>query len=161
MSVSVPRRNRVLVVEDKPSLASVYRTHLEGHGFCCDLVSSPRAAAAKIETGGIDAVILSLELDGPDCTSLIESWSAGNPRASVIVIAANASINGAVDAVRAGAWDYLVKPVSRNRLITTLSNACNSPVRPVEEARPATPAPNGKAVAPRRSAPSNVPQLPQ
>ncbi len=139
MSVFVPRRNQVLIVEDKPSLASVYRAHLAKHGFCCDLAASRDAATAQLADSRFDAVILSLELSGPDCISLIESWSAGSPQASIIVVAANASINDAVDAVRAGAWDYLVKPVSRNRLITTLSNACNSPARQPCETEPARP----------------------
>jgi len=129
MSVSVPRRNHVLIVEDKPSLASVYRAHLEKDGFACQLAASQSAAISHLENSPFDAIILSLELNGPDCISLIESWTLANPAASIIVIAANASINDAVDAVRAGAWDYLVKPVSRNRLITTLTNACRSPVQ--------------------------------
>ncbi|MEO1159243.1 MAG: sigma-54 dependent transcriptional regulator [Pseudomonadota bacterium] len=138
MSVSVPRRNQVLIVEDKPPLASVYRTHLEKDGFACELAAGQPVAAACLENSHFDAIVLSLELSGPDCISLIEKWSASHPSASIIVIAANASINDAVDAVRAGAWDYLVKPVSRNRLITTLSNACLSPVQP-DAARPAGP----------------------
>ena len=147
MSVSVPRRNQVLIVEDKPSLASVYRTHLEKDGFSCELAAGQSAAAAHLENSHFDAIILSLELSGPGCISLIESWSAGNPSTSVIVIAANASINDAVDAVRAGAWDYLVKPVSRNRLITTLTNACRSPAQqganqPSRPACPETAAPD-------------------
>ncbi len=147
MSVSVPRRNQVLIIEDKPSLASVYRVHLEKDGFCCQLAASQDAAAAQVANGRFDAVILSLELSGPDCISLIKNWSVANPQASIIVVAANASINDAVDAVRAGAWDYLVKPVSRNRLITTLTNACCSPARQVSETQPAR-APGSQTSAP-------------
>ncbi len=127
MSVSVPRRNHVLIVEDKPSLASVYRTHLEKDGFSCQLAADQAGAVAHLENSRFDAIVLSLELTGPDCISVIENWTAGNPQSCIIVVAANASINDAVDAVRAGAWDYLVKPVSRNRLITTLTNACRPP----------------------------------
>jgi two-component system repressor protein LuxO len=59
--------------------------------------------------------------------SLITCSKALAPQTVIIAIAANASINAAVDAVRAGAWDYLVKPVSSNRLLTTLNNATNQP----------------------------------
>jgi len=144
MSVSVPRRNQVLIVEDKPSLASVYRAHLEKEGFSCELAADQPAANAHIESSHFDAIILSLDLTGPDSTSLISSWSASAPSACVIVVAANASIHDAVDAVRAGAWDYLVKPVSRNRLITTLTNACHSPQqnRSGSFAKPSSPEPD-------------------
>ena len=142
MSVSVPGRSQVLIVEDTPSLASLYRAHLEKAGFSCDLVASRAAALALCENTRFDAIVLSLDLTGPDCISLIESWSASDPLAAIIVVAANASINDAVDAVRAGARDYLVKPVSRNRLVTTLSNACQCrdqrrPARPAKPSREA------------------------
>ncbi len=142
MSVSVPGRSQVLIVEDTPSLASLYRAHLEKAGFSCDLVASRAAAVALCENTRFDAIVLSLDLTGPDCVSLIESWSASDPLAAIIVVAANASINHAVDAVRAGARDYLVKPVSRNRLVTTLSNACQCrdqrrPARPAQPSRAA------------------------
>jgi len=127
MSVSVPRRSHVLIVEDKPSLASVYRAHLEKEGFSCELATDQPTAKARIENSHFEAIILSLDLNCPDNSSLIKSWSALTPLTAVIVVAANASIHDAVDAVRAGAWDYLVKPVSRNRLITTLTNACRPP----------------------------------
>lgn len=143
MSVSVPGRSHVLIVEDKPSLASVYRAHLEKAGFSCELAADQPTAEALIENNPFDAIILSLDLTGPDNSSLIRSWSASTPLGAVIVVAANASIHDAVDAVRAGAWDYLVKPVSRNRLITTLTNACRRPEQHRSEnfARPSIPKP--------------------
>lgn len=146
MSVSVPKRSHALIIEDKPSLASVYRAHLEKEGFSCELAADQPTAEALIENGHFDAIILSLDLTGPDSNSLIKSWSANTPLTSVIVVAANASIHDAVDAVRAGAWDYLVKPVSRNRLITTLTNACRSPEqhRSGSIAKPSSPKPDAQ-----------------
>lgn len=144
MSVSVPKRNNVLIVEDKPSLASVYRAHLEKEGFACELAADRQSAETQLENSPFDAIILSLDLTGPDSNAVIARWSAGAPSTSVIVVAANASINDAVDAVRAGACDYLVKPVSRNRLITTLTNACRSEEqhRPGPVAKQPNPAPD-------------------
>ena len=126
MSVSVPKRSLVLIVEDKPSLASVYRTHLEKEGFACELAADRQSAELLIADSHFDAVILSLDIAASQSEAVIASWCASMPATALIVVAANASINDAVDAVRAGAWDYLVKPVSRNRLITTLTNACQA-----------------------------------
>ncbi len=124
MSVSGTRRKNILIVEERASLASVYRSHLEAAGFHCRLCADPEASPEMLPGPHFGAIILSLETSGDDHLSHIAYWAKTCPGAAIIVIAANASINDAVDAVRAGAWDYLVKPVSRNRLITTLTNAC-------------------------------------
>ncbi|MEE4235957.1 MAG: sigma-54 dependent transcriptional regulator [Anderseniella sp.] len=123
MSGNATSSRVVLIVEDRPSVASVYRNHLEANGFACELACDHKAARAQAARSAPYAVLLSLELPGAQGADLIGPLSAAAPSAAIIVIAANASINAAVDAVRAGAWDYLVSPVSRNRLLTTLANA--------------------------------------
>jgi two-component system repressor protein LuxO len=94
-------------------------------GYSCALAGCADAAAAALESDPPFIALVSLELPGCNPAELITRSKALAPQTVIIAIAANASINAAVDAVRAGAWDYLVKPVSRNRLITTLSNATN------------------------------------
>ncbi len=126
MSVLSQKRNLVLVIEDTASLANVYRTHLETAGFECVLLSDIKSAQSHHQDKSACAIILSLDAAGDDHLSSISGLSSQWPGAAIVVIAANASINDAVDAVRAGAWDYMVKPVSRNRLITTLKNASTS-----------------------------------
>ena len=126
MSVSRSPRNLVLIVEDKPSLASLYRAHIEAAGFSGELANSLETAISQLANPLIKVVILSLDAAGQNPLDTISQWSKTHPGIALVVIAANASIADAVDAVRAGAWDYLVKPVSRNRLVTTLTNACKA-----------------------------------
>ena len=113
----------VLIVEDRSSVASLYRTHLEAAGYDVELCASAAAASGAITRNQPFAILLSLELPGHEPACLIAQWAEASPGSRIIAIAANASINAAVDAVRAGAWDYLVRPVSRNRLLTTLTNS--------------------------------------
>ena len=136
MSGKSNSQKMVLIVEDRPSVASVYRSHLEANGFACELACSHHAAHELAARMVPFAILLSLELPGSDGSDLIGPLCAAAPAAAIVVIAANASINAAVDAVRAGAWDYLVTPVSRNRLITTLANAGQRSVQPAPEPRP-------------------------
>jgi two-component system repressor protein LuxO len=138
MSGPASSHKTVLIIEDRPSVASAYRAHLEAEGYACQLAATAGAAAEVLNTTPPFAALLSLELPGCDAIELITRWTAQTPETAIIAIAANASINAAVDAVRAGAWDYLVKPVSRNRLITTLNNATGlEPARSVVPAKPA------------------------
>ena len=136
MPPSSPASRHVLIVEDRSSVASLYRTHLEAAGYDVALCAGADAAANVISRSQPFAVLLSLELPGGETQSLIAAWAGASPRSRIIAIAANASINAAVDAVRAGAWDYLVRPVSRNRLLTTLANATDgaAPVAPAPRA---------------------------
>ena len=129
MSGKANNANTVLIVEDRPSVASVYRSHLEANGYACELAADEAAALDAIARKQPFAVLASLELAHCQPDRLIGALSAAAGDAAIVVIAANASINAAVDAVRGGAWDYLVTPVSRNRLLTTLANAAER-VRP-------------------------------
>ena len=121
MSKSNPKR--VLMVEDTVSLAALYRGHLESEGFIVDAAETGAEARKYYGATEYDAVLLDLGL--PDTTGLdllneLRDVQAG---ASVVIITANASIAMAVQAVRQGAYDYLIKPVTRDRLVTTIKNA--------------------------------------
>ena len=66
----------VLVVEDRPSVASVYRTHLEASGYACELACSHEAAAELAARSAPFAILLSLELPGAGRTDLIAPLGA-------------------------------------------------------------------------------------
>jgi two-component system repressor protein LuxO len=70
-----------------------------------------------------DAILLDLELPDLDGYELLKRFRALGLEAAVIVVTANASINAAVEAMRAGATDFIVKPYARARLAVTLANA--------------------------------------
>ncbi len=70
-----------------------------------------------------DAILLDVELPDYDGFELMRQLSAEGIDAAVIVITANASINTAVEAMRGGAVDFIVKPYARARLSVTLANA--------------------------------------
>ncbi|PZN92132.1 MAG: sigma-54-dependent Fis family transcriptional regulator [Alphaproteobacteria bacterium] len=119
---------RILVVEDIASLAMVYAGHLEGAGHLVDIaergdVARNRIAAASAAGMPYDVVLLDLQL--PDCDGL--EWLAGMPglvtETGVIVVTADGSIKRAIGAMRLGAYDFLVKPLAPERLLTTAGNA--------------------------------------
>jgi len=113
----------ILIVEDSPSLAMTCKVHLEEIGRPLLIAETGKAAYEMLRENQVVCILLDLKLpdmDGIDILEDIRSWPA--PPA-VVVISSNASLATAIRAVRGGAFDYLVKPFSQARLVTTVQNA--------------------------------------
>ncbi len=116
-------KERILLVEDSQSLAAIYRAQLETRGFEVDHADTGRAGLGLADRSDYPLILLDLGLPDLDGLELLRAWRAAAKPAEIIVITANASIAKAVQAVREGAYDYLVKPITRDRLLTTIDNA--------------------------------------
>jgi two-component system repressor protein LuxO len=126
--------DRVLLVEDTASLSMVYRSVLAkaGHGVACAFSLSE--ARTEIERVRPHVVLLDLQLPDGDGLDLLQTVRSDLPGTRVIVITANGSINRAVQAMRAGAFDFLVKPFDEARLLSAVQNAIASTPHPEEDA---------------------------
>ena len=114
---------RVLIVEDSASLALGYAAQLEDAGHEVSLCENLAEARHALSGEKFDVVLLDLQLPDGDGLTLFDvlPGSKGNP--AVIVVTADGSLNRAISAMRLGAYDFLVKPVSGTRLLSTVSNA--------------------------------------
>ncbi len=123
---------RLLLVEDTASLSLTYRTVLgrAGHDVGCAYT----LAEARAATGGerFPVVLLDLQLPDGDGLELLAELRRSAPETRVIVVTANGSINRAVEAMRAGAFDFLVKPFDEGRLLSAVRNAIASAPHPQE-----------------------------
>jgi DNA-binding NtrC family response regulator len=132
--------DRLLLVEDTASLSMVYRSVLAkaGHEVACAF--SLAEARAHIEKVRSHVVLLDLQLPDGDGLDLLQTLRSAAPESRVIVITANGSINRAVQAMRAGAFDFLVKPFDETRLLSAVENAIASASHLAEEEAAAAPA---------------------
>ena len=113
----------ILLIEDTLSLQMVYRATLinAGHRVSCAATAGAGLALFGAESPPI--VLLDLTLPDRDGLDLMQDMLDQRPSTCVIVITANGSINKAVEAMRAGAHEFLVKPFDEARLLTSIDNA--------------------------------------
>ena len=121
--MTMPSRHRVLLVEDTTSLARVYVEYLRKEPYEVTQVETGAAALAEIEARTPDAILLDLALPDMNGLEILKRVRSQELPVAVVVITAHGSIATAVEAMRAGAYDFLVKPFSADRLVVTLRNA--------------------------------------
>jgi two-component system, repressor protein LuxO len=111
----------VLLIEDTPSLQMLYAAALKQAGHRVHLASSAAEALAQLADCAADLVLLDLVLPDRDGLDLMAEILSRNPAMQVIVMTAHGSINKAVEAMRAGAHEFLVKPFDEARLLGAIS----------------------------------------
>ena len=125
----------VLLIEDAPSLQLVYRTVLASAGYLVRVASSAAEGIAAFANETPQIVVLDLGLPDRDGLDLIREMLALRADTRIIVITANASINKAVEAMRAGADEFLVKPFEETRFLTAVQSAVDRAISRPNPAR--------------------------
>ena len=114
----------VLVVDDDPGVREVFRAALEHGGYAVVAVGNAVSALEVVEQQAVDVVLLDVELPGMDGHELLARLR-GDPATeslAVIVVTADGGLDGKLAGLRAGANDYLVKPVSLAELLARVES---------------------------------------
>jgi DNA-binding NtrC family response regulator len=116
-------RGRVLLVEDTPSILRLYHEYLAK--LDAELIDAPTGAAANAVLRDTipDIVLLDLELPDTNGIEILRAIRARGLPSTVIVVTAHGSVKVAVEAMREGAYDFIIKPFAPDRLIITVKNA--------------------------------------
>ena len=102
---------QILILEDEQPLSQSLSTELKRNDHECLLAENGREAFRLLEQYSPDLAILDVQLPDGDGISLLKSLSQMNPETFLLVITAYATVENTVEAFKAGAFDYLVKPV--------------------------------------------------
>ena len=115
----------VLVVDDDPTQRRLLQAAVERAGFACRTAPDGESgyALAADEKVGIDVVLLDLIMPGLSGMETLDRLSERRPDLPVIVLTATGGIDTVVKAMRAGAIDFFIKPVSPERVIVSIRNA--------------------------------------
>ena len=144
-----PAAAPILLIEDTPSLQLIYRTVLQEAGYPIRSASSASEGMAAFAADAAGLVLLDLGLPDRDGLELMQEMLTQRPKTRFIVITANGSINKAVEAMRAGAHEFLVKPFDEGRLLSAVRNAQERAAPPKVPGRAPAGAATSRLQAPR------------
>jgi len=121
--MSKQRKSRLLLVEDSLALTRVYKEYLKPMSINVSSVAEGGQGLEQIEETDPDVVLLDLNLPDMNGLELLEKLQGLPQDPTVVVITAMGTVNTAVEAMRAGAFDFLQKPFDAERLRVTVRNA--------------------------------------
>lgn len=113
----------ILVIDDEKNIREGLSAALELEGYSVRLAADGREGLAQIEKGDIDLVITDLRMPGISGEEVLARVRGESPGIPVIVLTGHGSIDTAVDAMRNGAYDFLTKPLSLDRLTLMVKRA--------------------------------------
>ncbi len=108
---------RILIADDEKPIRDSLKMVLEDEGYTTDVVGDGEEALEKIKSDKYDIVITDIKMPKIDGIQLLEQASKISPETFFVIMTAYASVNTAIDALRQGAYDYLIKPVEFDDLI--------------------------------------------
>ncbi len=114
---------RILVIDDEPDLRTLYELTLLRQGYRVESAADLLQAREHLKAQRFDAVITDMRLPDGLGLELLRDLAAGNRPERCVVITAHGSAENAVDALKAGAFDYLTKPVDLKQFRSVVASA--------------------------------------
>jgi two-component system nitrogen regulation response regulator NtrX len=126
---------KILVVDDEANVAASVRMVLEGAGYSVRVCRTAAEFHARIPRVWADAYLLDMRLPDGNGIDLLQALRHADNQSPAIMISGHGTIADAVTATRAGAFDFLEKPLGRDRLLLVLKNALEQSALQQENAR--------------------------
>ncbi len=114
----------ILVVDDEPDILDQVKEILEDEGYEVSAAENGRAAQEARRARRPDLILLDIWMPDIDGISLLKSWSEDSrQQCPVIMMSGHGTVETAVEATRLGAYDFIEKPMSLNKLLLTVKRA--------------------------------------
>ncbi|MBI5739973.1 MAG: sigma-54-dependent Fis family transcriptional regulator [Nitrospirae bacterium] len=112
--------NKILIVDDERDIRRALEFVLSGEGYSVETASNGIEAVDKLKNGEFDLVITDIKMDGLDGFGVLEQSKKISQPVPVIMITAFGSVESAVEAMKLGAADYIVKPFMHDEIKLTI-----------------------------------------
>jgi len=118
----VSKAPRILIVDDERNVRATLKSVLEDEGYAAEGVGSGEEALSAIKRGSFDLVLLDIWLPGIDGLEVLEQVGKDGTDAVVVMISGHGSVETAVRATKLGAFDFIEKPLSLDRVLLVIAN---------------------------------------
>jgi DNA-binding response OmpR family regulator len=116
---------KILIVDDEAMVRESLEEILKLEGYDTVTVENGDQALEALEQDGFDLVLLDLKMPGIDGLEVMRSAGKTAPDTKVILLTGHGSLESAIEALRFGAHDYLLKPIPTRDLLTSVASALN------------------------------------
>ena len=128
---------KILVVEDDPAVVIALTAALEAEGYTVDEAHSAEQAMERLGCEDFPVVLTDIYMERKTGLDVLHRARALNPNCSVIVMTGKGSLETVIESTRGGAFEYLSKPFSIERLLETVRGALRAALAPEPELAPA------------------------
>lgn len=118
----------ILTIDDEENIRIGLADYFELEGYNVKTASSGKEGLSIIEEGGIDIVITDLKMDGISGEEVVRRVTTEHPGIPVIVLTGHGSIDDATASIKAGAFDFLTKPLDLDHLNIVVKNALHGKI---------------------------------
>lgn len=123
----VPRTDldkpRILVVDDDPAMLELLSDLLQLHGYTVSVASSGAAALEQASQVEFGVVLLDIRMPGMSGTDVLERLGAHSPDTAVVMVTAAKDVDQAVQAMKQGAYDVIIKPFHKDDVLMRMERA--------------------------------------
>ena len=121
---------RILVVDDEPDIRFLLKDILEDEGYLVDVAEHASAANEIRRVSSPDLILLDIWMPKVDGVTLLKQWkSSGDDHCPVVMMSGHGTVETAVEATRYGAIDFVEKPLSMAKLLSTVKSALSNSAR--------------------------------
>jgi DNA-binding NtrC family response regulator len=113
----------ILIIDDEKEICESMKMILEYEGYNVDYSTSPNEGIEKISSGTFSALLLDIQMPDMNGFEVIKKVKEISTSISVIIISAHGSVENAIKATKLGAFDFIEKPIDRDKLLISTRNA--------------------------------------
>ncbi|MBT8762856.1 sigma-54-dependent Fis family transcriptional regulator [Desulfohalobiaceae bacterium Ax17] len=113
----------ILVIDDEKNYLLILEAILQEEGYTVTALSDPEMALVYLEESEVDVVITDMKMPGLSGRDVLEHVRKHYPHIPVLIMTAYGSIDGAVEAMKCGAFDYITKPFANDELLLSVRKA--------------------------------------